>query len=600
MFARVAEMLDRRIGWHRLPVPLGLITLVGLRRRLRERNLWDAPSATRSVLPTSDDERYVFARTADGTRNDLENPAMGGAGMPFGRNVPLEFAHPENPQDVLEGPNPRQVSRELLTRDAFKPARTLNLLAAAWLQFEIRDWFSHGKGTMDEPWDLRLEGTDPWPHGPMQVPRTPETPRLPDDADSPPAFANQETHWWDASHIYGNTQAQQEVLRSGEDGKLRLGPGGSIPGDVLDRLAKEPGWWIGLALMFTLFAREHNAICEHLREEHPHWSDDDLFDHARLVNAALMAKIHTVEWTTAILGHPTLQVAMSANWWGLATERIYKLFGRISESEVISGIPGSQQNHFGIPYSLTEEFAAVYRMHPLIPDYFSFRSADTDEALRDRPLTLREVQDEHVRGLLERTPMIDLLYSFGVSHPGEITLHNFPRFLQEFRRPSHGKSTDGEVFMDLAATDILRARELGVPRYNEFRKLLGLRPIESFENLTDNPRWAEEIRHVYKDDIDRVDLMVGMFAEPKPEGFGFSDTAFRIFILMASRRLNSDRFFTTDYNARVYTQAGLDWVNYNTMSSVLVRHFPDLRPLLREVKNAFAPWPRAGLRAGRR
>ena len=32
-----------------------------------------------------------------------------------------------------------------------------------------------------------------------------------------------------------------------------------------------------------------------------------------------------------------------------------------------------------------------------------------------------------------------------------------------------------------------------------------------------------------------------------PTGFGFSDTAFRVFILMASRRLKSDRFFTTDW-----------------------------------------------------
>ena len=601
LFARATEALDRRIGWHKLPAPLGLVALIGLRERLRGRNLRDAPSTARPILPTPDDDRYVTARTADGTRNDLENPAMGSAGMPFGRNVPLESAYPENPRDIIEGPNPREVSRQLLTRDAFKPARTLNLLAAAWLQFEIRDWFSHGKGTMEDQWELRLEGEDSWPHGPMRIPRTPEAPRPSDDAASPRAFANTETHWWDASQIYGSTLAQQRMVRSGEDGKLRLGPGESIPGDILDRLAEEPGWWIGLALMFTLFAREHNHICDRLREEHPYWSDDDLFDHARLVNAALMAKIHTVEWTTAILGHPTLQIAMRANWWGLATEHIYRLFGRISESEVISGIPGSRQDHFGVPYSLTEEFVAVYRMHPLIPDYFGLRSAATDEPIRERPFTLREVQDKHVRGILEQTPMIDLLYSFGISHPGEITLHNYPRFLQEFRRPTaRGSGAEGEVFMDLAATDILRTRELGVPRYNEFRGLLGLRPIESFEDLTDNPGWADEIRRVYNDDIDRVDLMVGLFAEPKPKGFGFSDTAFRIFILMASRRLNSDRFFTTDYNARVYTQAGLDWIDNNTMSTVLGRHFPGLRPLLDGVKNAFAPWPKTNPRGDRR
>jgi Animal haem peroxidase len=87
--------------------------------------------------------------------------------------------------------------------------------------------------------------------------------------------------------------------------------------------------------------------------------------------------------------------------------------------------------------------------------------------------------------------------------------------------------------------------------------------------------------------------MVGLYAETPPEGFGFSDTAFRIFILMASRRLNSDRFFTTDYTPTVYTQTGLNWINQNTMGTVLLRHFPSLTPFLRGSKNAFAPWPRA-------
>lgn len=55
------------------------------------------------------------------------------------------------------------------------------------------------------------------------------------------------------------------------------------------------------------------------------------------------------------------------------------------------------------------------------------------------------------------------------------------------------------------------------------------RPVRSFEELTDKPVWAEEIRRVYDNDIDRVDLVVGLYAEPLPRGFGFSDTAFRIF-----------------------------------------------------------------------
>ena len=86
--------------------------------------------------------------------------------------------------------------------------------------------------------------------------------------------------------------------------------------------------------------------------------------------------------------------------------------------------------------------------------------------------------------------------------------------------------------------------------------------------------------------------MVGMYAEDFPKGFGFSDTAFRIFILMASRRLESDRFFTTDYTPQVYTQVGLDWIDANGMSSLLLRHYPRVAAVLRHVKNAFAPWPR--------
>ena len=85
-----------------------------------------------------------------------------------------------------------------------------------------------------------------------------------------------------------------------------------------------------------------------------------------------------------------------------------------------------------------------------------------------------------------------------------------------------------------------------------------------------------------------------MFAEKRPTGFGFSDTAFRMFILMASRRLNSDRFFTRDYDPRVYTRAGAQWIDDATMSRVLLRHCPSLAPWLDARANAFVPWADGG------
>jgi hypothetical protein len=95
---------------------------------------------------------------------------------------------------------------------------------------------------------------------------------------------------------------------------------------------------------------------------------------------------------------------------------------------------------------------------------------------------------------------------------------------------------------------------------------------------------------VYGGDVEKLDLMVGMFAERRPKGFAFSDTAFRIFILMASRRLNSDRFFTRDYDPRVYTETGMRWIDDATMSTVLLRHWPELSRHLSPKDNAFKPW----------
>ena len=583
LFTDAAEKLDRRYGWDSLPWPLGLLTLIGLRNRLREKNLYDTGRGPLDKPDVSVHPRYLTARTLDGTYNDLDEPLMGSLGSRFGRNVPLELTERE-PEDRLLDPSPRLVSRELLTRKEFQPATTLNLLAAAWIQFEVHDWFSHGKNEGQNPWIVPLEADDPWPEHPMPIQRTREDPSA--DPVGPPTYVTDDTHWWDGSQIYGREPAFAQAIRSGEQGKLRVDERGLVPHDIeaqIDLSGVAGNFWVGLALLHSLFMREHNAICDHLHATYPELGDDELFDKARLVVSALMAKIHTVDWTPAIIAHPTSVRGLRANWWGLEGERLDKRFGRFTSNEVIRGIPGSPTNHHGVPYSLTEEFVAVYRMHPLIPDEFSFRSRESDTVLQER--TLEELGVLHVRERLNEMSMGDALYSFGTSHPGAITLHNYPRFLQDFHR------ADG-THIDLASIDVLRIRERGVPRYNEFRRLFHLKPFETFEEMADTPEHAEDLRRVYGD-VERVDTMIGLYAERKPNGFGFSDTAFRLFILMASRRLESDRFFTRDYRPEVYTKAGLDWVEANSMRTLLLRHHPELEQALAEVANPFAPWQRA-------
>src|SRR3954454_2610207 len=479
-------------------------------------------------------------------------------------------------------PNPRTVSRELMTRHEFQAATSLNALVSAWLQFMIRDWFNHGKGPENDVWEVPLVDSDPWPEHPMVIPRTPVDPTQPAQ-NGLATHVNSESHWWDGSQLYGNSPEDQAWRRTRTDGKLRIRADGrlDIPDDPRMSPLQVPGWWLGLSILGSLFVLEHNAICDRLKAEYPSWSDEELFQRARLINCAVLAKIHTVEWTPVVIGHPTTRIAMHANWWGLAGEKITDSFGRISSSEVVSGIPGSETNHYGIPYALTEEFTSVYRMHPLIPDDWTFRSHADHSQVTERPFS--GLTGPQTEPLLDSLGLTDILYSFGHVHPGINRLHNFPRDLQNFVRPN-GKP------LDLAATDILRSRELGVPRYNEFRRLMHMPPAKSFETLTDNAQWAEEMRRVYGDDIEKVDLTVGMFAEPLPQGFAFSDTAFRIFIVMASRRLNSDRFFTRDYTPHVYTPAGMRWINETDMTAVILRHFPELAPALRGHENAFEAW----------
>lgn len=587
-FDWATSFLDRKFGWDKLPQPLGLAILVGVRNVLRRENLHDTsrePAVDTPGIPPPS-ARHRTSRTPDGTYNDLDDPSMGMAGSRFGRNVPVDRTWPEPEPGVLE-PNPRTVSRELLTRDPFQPATTVNALAAAWLQFMIRDWFQHGKSPTENPWQIDIADDDPWQgERPLKIMRTPPDPTRPPDAnETPPTYVNTETHWWDASQIYGASEEAQSRVRTGTEGKLVIEDGRPpLPADREHNPAFVPGFWLGLYMLSTVFMLEHNAICDRLRAAYPSFSDDELFERARLVNAALIAKIHTVEWTPAVISHPTTVTGLRANWWGLAGERFKRSFGRLGGSEVLSGIAGAETAHYGIPYALTEEFVAVYRMHPLIPDDWSFRASADDASIEE--LTFREIAGPKALEVLDRMDLGDLFYSFGTQHPGMVTLHNYPRFLQEFERP------DGAL-MDLGALDILRSRELGVPRYNEFRRLLHLEPAESFDDLTENRDWAEQLRRVYEGDVERVDLTVGMYAEPLPKGFAFSDTAFRIFVLMASRRLNSDRFFTRDYRPEVYTPEGLEWVDENSMMTVMLRHYPQLRPAMRGLDNAFAPWARA-------
>ena len=133
---------------------------------------------------------------------------------------------------------------------------------------------------------------------------------------------------------------------------------------------------------------------------------------------------------------------MNTNWWGLVGESLTKMLGRISKtSEVISGIPGSGADQFGVPYSLTEEFVSVYRMHSLIPDNIAFFDAEDGEHKSTFPV--EETLFKHAQTLFKHAQdpldngvsFADAFYSFGINYAGAITNSNYPNFLRNLTTP---------------------------------------------------------------------------------------------------------------------------------------------------------------------
>ena len=395
---------------------------------------------------------------------------------------------------------------------------------------------------------------------------------------------------------------------------------GSLPRDFFSGVPKTgftDNWWLGLSMLHQLFVKEHNAVAEMLAATYPEKDDQWLFDKARLVISALMAKIHTVEWTPAIIANPVTERAMYANWWGLVgnaeardkygaefdklaedlaksdswVRRILGLDPKMSEALdngkaiewAVTGLAGARNSdNAGVPFTLTEEFVAVYRMHPLLRDTVDVYDIGSNVVSESIPLT--ETRDGDAEDILDDQGGDRLWYSFGVTLPGALTLRNYPEFLRDLYVPGRG-------VIDLATIDIIRDRERGVPRYNEFRRQIGLTPINDFTDLTDDAEIVSELRRLYDNDVEKIDALVGQLAETvRPEGFGFGETAFQIFIMNASRRIIADRFYTADYNPETYTQEGYDWVENTTMVDVLKRHYPALDLSLVGVDNAFKPW----------
>jgi hypothetical protein len=552
---------------------------------------------------------------------------------------------------------------------------------------------------------------------------------------APKTMSNTSTAWWDASQLYGfDGTSRQRVKRDPVDpARLLLVsvPGQAGPGylpvfgpsDLINpewagqEAAGFPdNWTVGLSFLHNLFAREHDSFVTEFRRiaaqkpnadcglrdpakpkqviRYRDVTPDQLFEIARLVVAAEIAKIHTIEWTPQLLYNEPLYLGMNGNWNGLLganggllskalSSVVVANFGTSTDaakatewySVFASGpgifglgskVPGYNitnpkytnggVNHFGAPFNFPEEFVSVYRLHPLVPDLLEYRDLTADPNKIAKRISVVETFQGKATAYTHSMGLANWGLTLGRQRLGLLTLHNSPLFLQNLKI---GRLDSKTQQIDVAALDIIRDRERGVPRFNEFRRQYGLRQLTSFDDFMDpgvtpgSPDQLEQqatvqtVREVYGqhvcdaskvitdaqinddkspindclghpngtliDNIEDVDTAVGYLAEyRRPHGYAISETQFVVFILNASRRLFSDRFFTSCFRPEFYTTLGIEWVNNNgpgparmekgtpnghkqpisPMKRMLMRNIPELTPELDSVVNAFDPWAR--------
>ncbi|KAF5194351.1 Alpha-dioxygenase [Thalictrum thalictroides] len=589
----IMHSVDKLGKWHRLPVFLGLIYLA-IRRTLQQTyNLINVGPTPVGISFNPVDYPY---RTSDGKFNDPFNEVAGSQGSFFGRNL-----QPVHQNDKLMKPDPVVVATKLLARTEFKDTgKQFNMIAVSWIQFMIHDWVDHLEDTQQIELIAPSEVASEY-QCPLKSFKFYKTKEVPTDVNGIDiGHFNIRTSWWDGSAIYGSNKNTLLKVRTYKNGKLKISEdsgllpldedGVVVSGDVRNS-------WAGVSVLQALFVKEHNAVCDALKREYGDLNDEDLYRHARLVTSAVIAKVHTIDWTVELLKTDTLLAAMRANWYGLLGKKFKDAFGHVGGA-ILGGLVGlpSPQNH-GVPYSLTEEFTSVYRMHALLPDNLLLRDISAAPGPNKLPPLDEEVPMAEMIGLRgeRETRLLQIgfekqMVSMGYQPSGALELFNYPKFLRDLiPQDIDGKERTDHV--DLAALEIYRDRERKVARYNEFRRGLMLIPITNWEDLTDDAEAIKTLREVYGDNVEDLDLLVGIMAEKKIPGFAISETAFHIFTVMATRRLEADRFFTSYFNKETYTKKGLEWVNTTeNMKDVLQRHHPEMLTTWMNSSSVFTVW----------
>jgi hypothetical protein len=485
-------------------------------------------------------------RTYDGTCNNLHRPEFGSAGLPLLRRTAVAYADGHSQPSGAERPNPREVSRFIQLQSVPIPNHDgASDFLWLWGQFLDHDISLTPPAEPREPFDIPVPMGDEEFDGTgsgTQVIRLDRS--LWTERDSVRQQVNVVTAWIDASMVYGSSLERVRQLRAFDgSGRLQVTP--TTVGDMLPYNVKglpnqptnKDGSFfvagdvranenVALTALHTLFVREHNAIVARLGRPLPNQREDERFEIARAIVGAEIQAITYKEYLPALLGPdalPPYQGYNSAIDPGIENAFSTVAF-RIGHSQVAYKLQ-RRDSHGG-------DLGAV----SLMDSFFNpalLAKGGLESFFRGLASQLAEEGDQKVNFYLQNTL---------------------------FGPPGAGG-------MDLASINMQRARDHGLPSYNQLRVDYGLQPALGFADVTSNPTLQFRLGQKYAS-VDELDPWLGCLCEDHVPGAMVGALTRAILVEQFARLRDGDRYWYPRY----LPSGHLAFVEQQTLASIIRRN----------------------------
>lgn len=477
------------------------------------------------------EERVLLAaeyRSIDGTGNNLLNPDWGAAFTQLLRNTTVSYGDGISTPGGADRPNPRLVSNLVLsqTEDIFNN-RHLTQFLFQWGQFLDHDMDLTEEAHPIEFFNIPVPDGDPHLEvDEIMLLRSRFDPTTGTSTSNPRQQINQITSFIDGSNVYGSDAARAAALRTFVGGLLKTSDGGLLPyntsgqpnaappdrglaedfflaGDI--RANEQPG----LTALHTLFVREHNRIAAEIaatqfagQDLADAAIDESIYQQARRIVIAEMQAITYNEFLPALLGMGSLGAYTGYN----------------------PNVNPSIANIFS---------AALYRVgHTMLPLSLTMMNDD----LSPMGPGSMGLGDAFFKPSITETFGIEpFLMGLGASLAQEIDSH----IVDGVRNLLF----DPPAQFDLAAINMQRAREHGLPGYNQARRDFGLESYTSFSQISSDPAVAAALSLAYGGDIEKVDVWVGGICEDHVPGASVGELMFTVLRDQFTRLRDGDRFF---------------------------------------------------------